>query len=417
MPRAWSGTVGVEPEGDGYQGPDEQALGGDRPCLRLGPALFAEPGVKFLSVRDRASGLVGRSNPILVSAGPPQEKLFWGDIHSHTYLSDGLRSPEQVCAFARDEAFLDIFAIADHNGGPTPRQWDYSVGVSNDFNEPGRFVTLIGQEWGGSRSPGHLNVYYPGGTGSELSHQLPHDYGAFLADARKHDAFVIHHHSATAFFEKDWSEEYDPELHRLVEIYSAWGDSERPESQGNTRPIRALGGEKDGQHVIDALRRGYRFGFIGGSDCHDGRPGDELHTHQEEMKEFDYHVLHEQGIMGVWAEELTREAVWKALRERRVYATMNRRVVLKFSINGHPMGSEIRAEGELGIRIEAHSEVPISRADLVKLGDDFRTIEPNESSIEWELKDAPSRSEVTWYYARLTRADGAMAWSSPIWIL
>ena len=153
VPQSWHGTVSIEAEGDGYDGPTECYFDGERPCGRIGPAAFATPGVKFLVARDQLSGLTVRSNPILVRAEPTKERLFWGDLHCHTYLSDGLRSPEQVCAFARDEAFLDIFAMADHNRGPSPRQWDYCVAVSNDFNEPGRFVTLIGQEWGGSRSP------------------------------------------------------------------------------------------------------------------------------------------------------------------------------------------------------------------------------------------------------------------------
>lgn len=416
VPRGWRGAISIEADGGGYEGPSAHTLGGERPCVRIGPASFTKPGLKFLTVHDQESDLAATGNPVLVSAEPLEQRLFWGDLHCHTWLSDGLRSPEQVCAFARDEAFLDIFAIADHNRGPTPRQWDYCVGISNDFNEPGRFVTLIGQEWGGSRSPGHLNVYYPGDTGSELSHQFAGDYAAFLQDARKHKALVIHHHSATAFFKKDWGEEYDPQLHRLVEIYSIWGDSERPERDGNLRPIRALGGERDGQHVLDALRRGYRMGFIGGSDCHDGRPGDELHTHQEQMREFDYHKLHRQGLMGVWAPELTRDAVFKALYDRHVYATTNERLILKFSINGHPMGSEIAAHGELSIRTEAYSDVPISRAELVRAGQEFQTLDAGEREVVWEISDVAESREPTWYYVRLTREDGERAWSSPIWV-
>jgi hypothetical protein len=36
--------------------------------------------------------------------------------------------------------------------------------VTNDFNEPGRFATLIGQEWTHHNpargAPGHRNIYY-----------------------------------------------------------------------------------------------------------------------------------------------------------------------------------------------------------------------------------------------------------------
>ena len=54
---------------------------------------------------------------------------------------------------------------------------------------------------------------------------------------------------------------HDPEMERLVEIHSVWACSERAEHQGNPYPIRVQGGETDGQHVIDALNLGYRFGM------------------------------------------------------------------------------------------------------------------------------------------------------------
>lgn len=58
----------------------------------------------------------------------------------------------------------------------------------------------------------------------------------------------------------------------------------------------------------------FSVGIIGGGDIHDGRPGDDLHRflgHQEAL------LLSRQGIMAMWAEDLTREAVFAALWNRR----------------------------------------------------------------------------------------------------
>ena len=54
------------------------------------------------------------SNPIRATETAPAERIFWGDPHWQTFFSDGIRCPEELYAFARDEAFLDFGAITDH---------------------------------------------------------------------------------------------------------------------------------------------------------------------------------------------------------------------------------------------------------------------------------------------------------------
>lgn len=418
----WDGVLKLRGD-DGYEGPAEasfapeskSACADHRPIRRVPGLRFCSPGVKFLRVRDPAGSLEAVSNPIRVEPQPPSERLFWGDLHVHTIFTDGLRCPEELYAFARDEAFLDICALSDHSEGITDAQWEYFTDVTNRHNQSGRFVTLIGGEWT-SMPYGHRNYYYRGDRGPifrSLNPRLQH-LDQFHAAARRHRALVIPHHPANATMGVDWSKGHDPEIERLVEIHSVWGNSERLAAHGNPFPIRFLGGEKAGQHVVDALQRGYRLGFIGGGDIHDGRPGDELHQRQEQLES--YRRLHRQGVMGVWARELTREAIFDALWRRRVYATMNHRAWLRFSINGQPMGSELRADGRLSIHIEAASDCPIQRIALVRGdGDDAQIHEPNELTASWQTTEPPPPSP-TWYYVRLTRRDGLLAWSSPIWV-
>jgi len=415
------GTVALD-GGHGYGGPESFSFADvrgpyvddTRPVTRIPGLRFRTPGLKFITVRDSVSGVQALSNPIEVQNSPPAERLFWGDLHSQTFFSDGLRCPEELYAFARHEAFLDVFALSDHSESLTDRQWDYFAGVTNDCNEDGRFVTLVGQEWT-SRPFGHRNVYYPGDSGPILrcndavQGQLDHVYEV----ARRESALVIPHHSANTVMGVNWSLGHDAEVERLVEIHSIWGNSERPGASGNPLPILTTKGEKSGQHVVDALAAGYRFGFIGGGDIHDGRPGDELHHHQERPEH--YPLLRRQGIMGVWATALTRSAIFDALWRRRVFATTNVRVLLRFEVNGHPMGSEIRAGGPRTIRVTAASEAPFSRVDLVRNGATLASVRPNAQTVNWQVEDA-GQETVDWYYARLTRQDGQLAWSSPVWV-
>jgi len=127
-----------------------------------------------------------------------------------------------------------------------------------------------------------------------------------------------------------------------------------------------------------------------------------------------YRNLRRQGIMGVWAPELTRESIFEALLNRRVYATTNARILLRFSADGQPMGSEIRAGGSVSFRVYAASEVPIARVDLVRNGEDAQSIRPESGEVDWRPSEPIEES--TCCYGRITRSDGQMAWSSPIWI-
>jgi len=418
---AGKGRVQLE-GGAGYDGPSEIRLedlagpyrGDERPITRLPDLRFTGPGVKFITVEHDDTGIRATSNPIVVSSEPLQERLYWGDIHSQTFFSDGLRCPEELYAFARDEAFLDVFGLADHSESLTDRQWDYFTTVTNDYNEDGRFATILGLEWTNS-GIGHRNIHYPGSSGPILRCSDKHfsKLKNVFAAARDHGALAIPHHSANVTMGVDWSLGHDPESERLVEIHSVWGTSERPESAGNTRPIRTLGGEKSGQHVVDALGLGRRFGFVGGGDIHDGRPGDELHRLQEKPEQ--YGLLRRQGIMGVWARELTREAIFDALWNRRAFATSNVRTYLTFHVCGAFMGSEVEHCGSRSIKVHAVSEVPIVSAEIVRNCEDVLKVEPNDRELSWDIEDEGTDGS-DWYYVRLTREDGENAWSSPVWV-
>ena len=420
VPPDWKRRVIIESED--YEGPDEFIFDGKqgvfsgdgRPIGQIEGLRFTSPGAKFVTIRDAESGISAKSNAIIVTEESPKMRLFWGDLHSQTIFSDGLRCPEELYAFARDEAFLDIFALADHSEFLTDEQWDYFTAVTNHFNHDHHFATLVGLEWTNHKF-GHRNVYYPGESGPILRCTDPVDgqLERVYQVAREHGALVIPHHSANVTMGVDWSLGHDPEVERLCEIHSVWGNSERPADAGNPRPIRTLKGEKQGQHVVDALKHSYRFGLIGGGDIHDGRPGDELHTLQEKPEE--YYLLWRQGIMGVWTTALTRQAIFEALWNRRVFATTNVRLYLEFSVCGAPMGSQVKATGSRPIRIRAVSETPIATIEIVRNGEDWCSMQFDRNDIDWEVEDNDIATSA-WYYARVTRVDGEMAWSSPVWV-
>ncbi len=422
VPPDWRGKLLIT-SSEGYMGPAEVSFADgkgpyphdSRPIRRIGPMQFNTPGIHFVTLTDPETGVAARSNPIEVSTGAPELRLYWGDIHGHTILTDAIRSPEEYYYFARDEAFLDICALSDHaEVYLTDRQWDYLTAVTNDFNAPGRFATLVAQEW--TSRYGHRNLYHRNSKAPRIRATDPQyeQIDAMYAFARKHGALVIPHHSASADMGVNWELGHDPELERLVEIYSCWGSSERPGEAGNPRPIHAdMGGERMGQHICDAMRLGRRYGFIGSGDVHDGRPGNVISHWQAEP--LMYRSVQPGGLLAVWCPKLARHAVFDALWNRRVYATTGARILLRFEIAGQPMGGEVRGDGPLTASVMAASEIPVASVELVKNGEDYasRDVGDCECRCEFEIN---AGSETDSYYVRVTRQDGEMAWSSPVWV-
>ena len=91
----------------------------------------------------------------------------------------------------------------------------------------------------------------------------------------------------------------DPELEPVTEICSVHGSSEAPDSPS---PIYD---PLPGNYVRDALDRGYRLGFVGSGDSHDGHPG---------LVQL---AGGNGGLAALLSPELTREGVYRALKARR----------------------------------------------------------------------------------------------------
>ena len=419
----WRGTLRVTgedlagPESIVFDGEHQGAFPGDTRPIRVVPGLtWTRPGSHFLKVIEPVSGLEVWSNPAWVTEERPDVRLFWGDPHWQTGFSDGIRCPEELYAFARDEGFLDFGAISDHMEAITDRQWDYFQAVTNDCNQPGTFATRQGQEWTHHveefGAPGHRNVYYRGDGGPVLRctdadcntlEKLWHKLDAMQGI----QALAIPHHSANTRMGVKWEMGWNSTYEKAVEIHSVWGNSERHADDGNPLPIQKenLGGETRGRHVIDALKRGYRLGFVGGGDIHDGRPGDDLHNESYPPKGF---CSRPQGFTAAWAPALTRENVFDAISAHRTYATTKTRLYLdvEHRQTGDPSDFRVRAASEEGIR----------DAVLVRNGTDEETIDPESDPriIDADIACAPLAPD-EFAYVRITTQNGHLAWSSPVW--
>ncbi len=405
--------------------------------LDAGTVHFMAAGEARLGKGDD-SPLIIESNPSLVTEAPPENRIFWGDIHGHCNVCDGgLRSPEEYFTWGRDAMALDFCALTPHDFGialsDPETQWSRLQATANEFNSPGSFVTFIGWEASHIGLPsgqpvGHKNIIFrenqaPFVNGSNYgTHRVHVDYYSYpeLIEYLQHlDCLVIPHHALNPVLPgglgTNWNE-FWPERERLVEIYSLWGASEGMDTPG--RAAEAV----EGTSVLAALMRGYRLGFIAGSDTHDGRPAN---PHEP------WSTVSTAGLTAVFAPALTREAVYDALFQRSCYGTTGARIILLADIAGLPMGktqSLTLADDEIyerDIRLHVIGTDDIEQAEVIRNGQIVYTFTGDGMTMQasWvdrtplpmiALADSAGRRFV-FYYIRVRQKDGHYAWGSPVW--
>lgn len=386
---------------------------------------FEKPGVFVIRVADDSHRSV--SNACRVRPGPPPYRLYWGDIHWHSNLSDGLRSPEEGYLYARDVALLDFTAMMDHDTFLEKRDlWPIGCDIANQFYQPGEFVTFCGYEWTSASALeggyGHRNVYFAGDHGPLFSslNPLSSRPDDLWKQLEGQNAITIPHHVARSAAAIDWSY-LNNDMEPSVEIFSNHGNGE---FYGALPPFYE---GAQGHYVQDALSMGHKLGFIASTDSHYTIPGG---------NQYIVHFNEWQGIpalVAVYAPELTRESLFEQLKSRHTYATTGRRILLKVVANdSFIMGDEFTTPDppEFKVDVAAGNSV-IDKVEIIRDNETIYTIQPKSHGCEFKFTDneyATFLPDTThYYYVKVTLGDifslskkgdkyPHQAWSSPIWI-
>ena len=283
-------------------------------------------------------------------------------------------------------------------GGYKSEGWVETQEVTNQYHEPGKFVTFKGFEYG--YQLGHRNVIY---RDCEVEPVLDFSDGFFEYYRGREDRLIIPHHTKVR---TDW-DYYDPDLEPLVEVYSCWGSGvEHADPLWNKS-------ENEGAGVFNALRRGYRMGFIGSGDSHSGMPGRSYPQGRQ------WFMHQKSGFACVYASELTREAIFDALRKRHCYATTGVRAILEFSVNDTVMGKETIVHdpvADRSIRVHIIGSSSLKSLCIIKNNACLVEKELDRQEEFFEYYDTTDAAQDDYYYVRIIQEDGNTIWSSPIWI-
>lgn len=358
------------------------------------------------------------SNPMLPRSAGWQ--LFFGDLHGQSQyhawnpeeeVGISCNSPEECYRYARDIAGLDFCAITD-TYSITKDIWSDTVDTAQRMYEPGRFVAFQGTE-AGDGVHGDRNVIFAGEDpepgietrtlsegGLPLEMETPRIQERY---AGRKDVILIPHHT------KMWLtwDCYEPTLEPVMEIYSIWGSGEK--SGTEMWLLREMSGGAQ-----EAWARGYKIGVIAGSDTHAGLPGRSI-----DACDRDDFMIYKAGYAAVWAQDLTRQGIYEALKARRCYATTGVRIILEIFLDDYPMGSDVPWPDRCRprqFRINIWGTDELATVTVVKNNEDVHTFKlgSDQTQLLWQDKDEALDGD--WYYIRLVQRDGNRAWSSPIWL-
>lgn len=333
-----------------------------------------------------------------IRVGRKAYKLYWGDLHCHgTFSGDAEGEIDENYAYGRYKSQLDFMAVTDndylYDNALTPSEWAVLQAEAAHHNDPGRFLTFSAYERtcvepGG---PNHRIIVFPDDKGPLYRYSEPDadTLEKFVAQLQKTNAFVYAHHAT-------WRLAPCSQLGG-AEVCSSW-DLYLPKVD----------------NIPNSLREGYRLAFIGSSDTHRVVPGVGG------------------SLMGIWAEELTREAIFEALWARRCFATNGERLVLDIRVNGARMGAEVAVRDCVSVTCRIQSPRVIEQVTLFRDGEATmqNSVWRRKASLVFEDRPVPGehfyyvgvelkplpRKPMRPHSGNLQVAQGDLAWSSPIWV-
>ena len=343
--------------------------------------------------------------------------LYFGQLHSHTDISDGAGSVTDAFEHAAGVENLDFLVVTDLSNSfgagnsktgevafdqidlgkdmsSLSGEWASGHAAAEEITEEGTFVGIYGFEMTWSGGFGHINTFNTPGYESRNSDEFPNNPTGHVNYYNKlvevEESLSQFNHPGTTFGDFAdfgyYSQAYDERIN-LIEV----GNGEGAIGQSGYFPSY--------EYYTRALDKGWHVAPTNNQDNHKGNWGDSNTARSV-----------------VLASELTEDAIYDAIANHRVYATEDNDLSILYSLNDNVMGSIIGEQD--AIEIEAQISDPTDSADMTVevivnggLVIGSKTLSGGKGTVTFNFDS----NDYSYYYLRVTQADKNIAVTAPVW--
>ena len=391
------------------------------------PAAAMADGKVTVTVTVKRADKKETSKTWSFTIGEATFQRYFGQLHSHTQYSDGAGSLESALAYIKalpDSANVDFVAFTDHSnyfdksGAANPEGALYDMSQATEYSQEtwkaykdavaafntenaGSMVAIAGFEMTWSGGPGHINTFNTPGIVSRNNTTLNNKtkdaglqaYYKLLSQTEGVDSISQFNHPGTTFGNfidfGYWDAVVDTRMY-MVEVGNGEGQ------------IGAGGYYPSYEQYIMALDKGWHVAPTNNQDNHKGRWGNANDARDV-----------------ILTDDFSESGIYAALRARRMYATEDKNLELDYTVNGNMMGSIIDVPEKLNFEISfndpdrtdsiAKVELVVNSGKVAYTWDSAADLTKGSVSVEL----AP---EYTYYFVRVTEADGDLAVTAPVWV-
>ncbi|WP_162304412.1 CehA/McbA family metallohydrolase [Maribellus luteus] len=319
--------------------------------------------------------------------------VYFGTLHNHSNVSDGLGTPHDVYYYAYRFSDMDFFSLADHDLWIEPSEWDAMKIAADEFNKDGVFTTFRGFEW--SSDVGHVAVINSEEYCS-CKAEPENTFTGLLNWVNKTECVAFFNHPGREDVNNNEFNHFtDTPSDKFVgmELWNGRNEFSRYYYNDGYYP------NDDKKSFYDeANMRGWKLGATGSEDNHRGDHGN-----------------YTQKRLAILADTLTRSALYEALKSRRFYSTLDKTLALSFKVGGNEMGAIIKSDTYSFIVSASDTENEIfTIVQMYKNGK--RLNEWNIIELDVTITGEIDTSPGDYYYVKVTQQDGNEAISSPVFI-
>lgn len=423
-------------------------------------SIKVNPGVSYVIGNIVGTDLSFVGPPIKYNGTKAAEKLYFGDLNTRSAISTGRQSPDFIYQYARDISRLNFCAVADNYDSISDDQYLQIDRKARYYNATNQFICFSGFRFvpynfstansnkgirtiilkdnlqditnmSGTTKPSiedYNNLNGKLGTADYLSilQLTGYDFNKEIVGPKYNYNFASPPSDIEAsFLTKD----------NVIEIYSEHGSIENESS--NIGLVDNQEDDSNNHHFEGSMNRGNKLPVMANSNSDISRPG--LYN-GELSRQSAFPPNNNRGITGSWASGLSKESIFNAFQNGRIFASTGIKVYFDYEVRlgsaSFSMGAKTASFardslGSVDVVIETY---PMTDATVsVYRYGNFENIEnspiligssrvfqdtPTTYTITdtFENTDTTTIPDILIYYVKLVQDDKHTVWGSPVYI-